>query len=161
MKVFPFDDLDLECLDEYYESEIEVPGSIVPIDLNFESSSVDVSVIESLKGLIARIDELAKDAFLSISEDFDLGDESETARFYLEHHLDELNKDEKLSIFGTENVGRDEFLSALKLYRIGFYPEDEEAFAVFDVQLPKDLTDYLMAVTFDVDGNLSYITMES
>ena len=51
-------------------------------------------------------------------------------------------------------------LNKLHLIRVGIYPEGEE-FAVFDYTVNPDLTNFVIAVNTDENGNLDYITMES
>ncbi len=34
-------------------------------------------------------------------------------------------------------------------------------YAVFDITLPDDLTNYVIAVSFDREGQISHLTMES
>ena len=156
-----FGDIDIDNLNDCYEADIQIDGSNKEIDLNFESTSIEKSMLKNTSNVISNIDNMAQQAFTAISEDYDLGEESETARDYLEHHLDVLPKEDLLSIFGNTEVSKELFMNALSLYRIGLFPEDDESFAIFDVQFSRDVTNYLMAVTFDSSGKLSYISMDS
>ena len=161
MEFKPFGNIDPKELEEYYDGELTVAGKPVEIDVNFESESTDESALERIANFIEGIGAKAKVAFQAISDDFDLGEESETARFYLQHHLDQFSDDEKNVLFGGPDVDQEKFLDCLVLKRIGIYPEDEESYAIFDIQFPEDYTNYLMAVTFDEDGGLTGISMES
>ena len=96
-----------------------------------------------------------------IKKDFDLDTESEAVKMYMEHHLEELEQADINKLFGTTEVSSDQFLSKLALCRVGIYPDSDEDFAVFDISLPEDVTDYLLVVRFSVDGEISYISMES
>ena len=147
--------------EEYYEGTINLQGNNVEIDLNFESEEIDESVLKAVAGFIKNAEVMTKKAFSAIETDFDLGEESETARFYLQHHLDEFSKDELSDIFGEEEINKESFINNLTLKRIGVYPEDDESFVIFDIQFPDKFTNYLMAVTFDDANELSYISMES
>lgn len=161
MKIKPFGRIDPENVDECYDGEIKIDGAAVEIDANFESDSVDRSVLEELRDFLEDIESLVDDAFQAISDDFDLGRESETARDYLEHHLQQLTDKEKESLFGDSEVNRDVFLDCLVLRRVGLYPEDEESYVVFDIQFPEEYTNYLIAVTFDSNGDLLGTSMDS
>jgi len=161
MNIEPFGNIDIENLEEYYEGKLQIQDDDVEIDLNFESKSIERSDLEKIKKFISGIETFTKKAFEEISNDYDLGAESETAVFYLQHHIEAFTEDEIMSIFGTKDIDKQTFLKNLTLYRVGFYPEDDESYAVFDIQLPEEFTDYLMAVMFNGDGEFSYISMES
>ena len=51
-------------------------------------------------------------------------------------------------------------LTALKLKRIGFYPGNEN-YAVWDYTIGKNVTDRLIVVVTDNNGNIKEITTES
>jgi len=159
--ILPFGDIDKENVEVYYGSEMLINGLLTDVDLNFESASVDASVLQSVSDFISKIDLIALKASNAITDDYDLGEDSDTARFYLKHHTDILSEEELVDLFGTTKITKELFLNALTLYRVGFYPEDDDSFAIFDIQFSREVTDYLMAVTFDVNGKLSYISMES
>lgn len=161
MEILPFGTIDPKKAESYYSSSISVSDTPVDIDLNFESEIIHEEALLELKTFLTQIPEMASRAWDTISADWDLNEESETARFYLQHHLDEFNKDDILALFGTTNIDKQTFMKALSLTRIGFYPEDEDMFAVFDIQLPSDLTDYLISVTFSPYGDVTGMTMES
>jgi hypothetical protein len=44
---------------------------------------------------------------------------------------------------------------------VGIYPDSEARFAVFDYSLGRNITDDLVVICTDENGNLDYITMES
>jgi hypothetical protein len=161
MYIEPFGDIDIDNLEEYYDSSLKVQGDNVEIDLNFESESIEGSDLEHINKFIPGIATFSKIAFEAISDDFDLGDNSETVRLYLQHHIEEFQDDTTKEVFGTTTIDKQTFLKHLKLYRVGLYPEDDESFAIFDIQLPRKYTNYLIAVTFDRDGELMHLSMES
>ena len=161
MEIEIFGKIDPNSPAEYYEGTVALGGNSVEIDLNFESEEIEKDVIESASDFLKSLDKFAEKAFGEISNDYDLGEESEAARFYLQHHIDELSEDELKDVFGTLDIDKETYFKALSIRRIGLYPEDDESFAVFDIQLPEDFTNYLMAVTFDQSGELSYISMDS
>ena len=152
MKIDIFGNIDLENVQDYYSATIKLQGRDVEIDLNFESNVIDSKILESVSEILENIETQVTKAFDAISNDYDLDTESETARFYLQHHLDEFSKEEIHGIFGNETINKDSFMNSLNLQRIGIYPEDEEEFLIFDIQFPEKITNYLMAVTFN-DSN--------
>ncbi|UXI03308.1 DUF2004 domain-containing protein [Photobacterium sp. TY1-4] len=72
---------------------------------------------------------------------------------FVSHHLDELPATVWLEIIGKENPSFDDVLSALILT----YAEDD----VYDFTLPNDVTNYLISVSFDENGQIVDIVMES
>lgn len=161
MNVQPFGEIDPQDLDDYYDAQIEVNGDTIEVDLNFESKTIDVDILEKVSQSIDAVDVQIQKAFEALSTDYDLGEESEAALFYLQHHQEELSDDDILKIFGSTDITKEIFLKNIAVSRIGFYPEDEESFTVVDLKLPDQYTNYIMAVTFDAEGELSFISMES
>ncbi|MEM7234392.1 MAG: DUF2004 domain-containing protein [Planctomycetota bacterium] len=161
MIIEPFGEVDLEELEPEYEAELTVRETLVEMDLNFEEESIDATALEFVPPLIAKLESLADRAFAAIAEDYDAGGEH-GARGYLEHHLSEFDTETTLEIFGRETVDKDLFLSRLRLLRVGIYPESTDDYAaVLDIQLPKEHTNYLLAVTFDAAGEFLEVSMDS
>lgn len=161
MEISPFGKIDSSNVEEYYDGSVKIDGEDIEIDLNFESESVNDDLLKDVEKFISKISDFAQQAWSAISEDWDLDAESETARFYLQHHLDEFSEDEIVKLFGTSSVDKTVFLKALSLVRVGLYPEDEEMFSVFDIQLSPELTDYLMSVSIGSDSQVTGISFES
>ncbi|MGL1529914.1 DUF2004 domain-containing protein, partial [Vibrio parahaemolyticus] len=72
---------------------------------------------------------------------------------FVSHHLDEFPAAVWLEILGKENPSFDDILSAL----VVAYVEDD----VCDFTLPNDVTNYLISVSFDENGQVVDISMES
>lgn len=161
MQICPFGEIDPKNVEEYYEGRLTIENSEVEVDLNFESKNVSEAVLSDASNFLSNSSSLVSNALKSIESDFDLEEESETARFYLSHHLDVCEKGEIVEFFGNATVDKQCFMSKLKAVRIGIYPEDKESFAVIDVKFPNEFSNYLMAVIFDSDGTVQEIAMES
>jgi hypothetical protein len=161
MEMEVFGKIDPSSPKEYYEGSINLQGNDIAIDLNFESEEVDESVLKLVSSFLKNAEYMSKKAFSAIATDYDLGEESETARFYLQHHIDEFSKNKLSDIFGEEEINKESFMNSLILQRVGIYAEDDESFVIFDIQFPDEFTNYLMAVTFDDANQLSCISMES
>jgi hypothetical protein len=85
-------------------------------------------------------------------------------RLYINHHLSELPARTLQSLFGNTEasaIAPALFLSRMVLKRVGLYPGDESRTAVFDYMLDQDVTDYLLAVSFEADGEIVSVEMES
>ena len=161
MIISPFGEIDPKNIEEYYDGNVRIGEKDIEIDLNFESEPVSETLLAAVGNAIAQIKELADLAWAAVSDDWDLDVESETARFYLQHHLEEFCEDEVVKLFGTTVIDKTIFIRALSLVRIGLYPEDEDMFAVFDIQLSQELTNYLMSVSLTQSGQVTGISFES
>ena len=78
------------------------------------------------------------------------GDEDGDVVLYIEHHAAEL---------GLPND--DSWLATLVLRSINVHPDNTSRMAVFDYTLPNDVTQYVLAVGFDDEGNVVSVDMES
>jgi hypothetical protein len=85
-------------------------------------------------------------------------------RLYIDHHLSQLPAQVLQSLFATTRASEITpvlFLARMVLQRVGLYPGDEARTAVFDYTLDEDATNYLVAVSFGADGEITAIGMES
>lgn len=158
-----FGNLPIGNLEEYYEVDIELNGNNIQIDLNFEHEIVDTLILNKVKNFITNLGEFDKLNELYILNGYN-DDDGDTVKFYLEHHLEEVDKEEltKLVNFDETIIEPElQLLSKLKLVRVGLYPDNENNFATFDYSIGKDITDQLVVVNTDENGQLEYITMES
>jgi len=155
----PIDSADLE---EYYDVTIVFSGRPIQIDLNFENKTIDLKQLETARHFIdnIRIFDINNKGF--IADDYK--DNSDTVKFYLKHHLEELGTAELAALLpaGSKKAGHEKLLlQQLHLVRVGIYPDSSSQFAVFDYSIGKDITDDLVVLFTDENGNLDYITMES
>jgi hypothetical protein len=47
------------------------------------------------------------------------------------------------------------------MVRVGLYPHDKENFAIFDYSIGTEITNYLVVINTDENGELDYMAMES
>ena len=78
---------------------------------------------------------------------------------FVEHHLEELSKDEWVAAVGRENPQPNEILNALVLLD-AWDSEGDGTLITFDFTLPGHLTNYLISVRFDGD-KITEDSMES
>ncbi|QXU39993.1 DUF2004 domain-containing protein [Pedobacter sp. D749] len=158
-----FGNLPTENLEEYYDVDIELNGNEIQVDLNFENQTVDTLILAKVKNFIEKLEKFDKLNKTYILDDYN-DEDGDTVKFYLEHHLEELDKEEltKLVNFNdTITEPEQQLLSKLKLVRVGLYPDNEDNFAIFDYSIGKDITNYLVVINTDENGQLDYMTMES
>ena len=74
---------------------------------------------------------------------------------FVSHHLDELPKSYWEKHLSTSSPSKEKVIGLLILRSKW---EDEE---VYDFTLPDEVTDYVVSVSFDEDGEIEDITMES
>lgn len=155
--------LDNMSLEDYYVTDIDFNGLEVQIDLNFEHVTIGINRLEIIKHFIEnlRIHDLNNKRYLQ--NDFD-DRNADNARFYIEKHLEDIGTDELTELIGRGTKTIDQpglLLKKLHLVRVGLYPDSETAFAVFDYTIGKELTDQLVVINTDENGNLDYISLES
>ena len=158
-----FGPLDPTCLDEYYDTEIDFNGMQIQIDLNFGSKTIDPIKLEMVKDFIdnIRIHDINNKKY--IDNDYN-NEDGETVKFYLKHHLEELGENELVKLINPNSKSTEhekQLKSKLHIVRVGIYPEDEDQFATFDYSIGEDITDQLIVIDTDKNGNLVYMTIES
>ena len=158
-----FGPLDTTSLEEYYATEISYNNTQIQIDLNFGDKNIELERFETVKDFIdnIRIHDLNNRKYI----DTDYNDEEgDTVKFYLEHHLEELGENELSTLIDLNSKKSDhekQLKDKLHLVRVGIYPKGEDQFATFDYSIGTDITDTLIVIDTDENGNLVYMTMES
>jgi hypothetical protein len=158
-----FGPLDPESLDAYYDVEMAFNNRTIEVDLNFENNTIDPKRLETVLRFIEniRIFDINNKGY--IAKDYN-NEDGDTVKDYLQHHLQELGIAELGSLMdpGTKkDTYEKQLLQKLHLVRVGIYPDSEDQFAIFDYSLGKDITNYLVVIFTDENGNLDYMTLES
>lgn len=159
LNIQPFGDIKLDAVSDYYEAVQEVSGREVRFDLNFENDAVDAVILDNVQHFISHVSTYQSAVFDYLK--YPLNHNQGALKGYFDHHLLELSDEQKVSLFDTKNVGIDRFIAALSLRRIGLYPESQDTFSVFDIALPENTTNYILAVYTNSEGEISYISIES
>ncbi len=157
-----FGDLTTDNLEPYYDVYIDIAGEEIKIDLNFVDDFIDVKRLEIVKEFIDNIAEYSNKNRNYIESNYT--SEHGAVRLYVEHHLSELDKTELSGIvdFNTDRTNQEkQLINSLSLVRVGFYPYDDNQFAIFDYSIGRDITQYLIVVSIDKGGNFDGIVMES
>jgi hypothetical protein len=158
-----FGDIDLTNLDEYYDVDITFNDHDFQIDLNFENKTIDAQRLDKVKEFIEKIAELDAKNKVYIEEDY-TDEEADTVKTYVQHHLEEIDREALAALVDFENKTIDpekQLVKQLHLIRMGLYPDSEDQFAIFDYSIGAELTNYLVVINTDEEGNLEYMTMES
>jgi hypothetical protein len=158
-----FGQIDLTSLKDYYEADVKLSDSEIQVDLNFTDSTIDIQTMELVGKFINDIDKFDKQNKIHIKEDYD-NEKGETVNLYLEHHLSEIDESELADLIDFDNEESEpkkQLLSALKLVRVGLYPQAKRNFAVFDYTIGRELTDYLVVINLNKEGEIQNMEMES
>lgn len=156
-----FDEIDLDNLEEYYESEGRINGHTIEIDLNFDEASIDEGRLEKVQNWIANLSELNRIGIAAIAEDFKSG---KTVKEYIRFHLEELDESDLKALLKGANkkmLTDQQVLSVLKLKAVIFNPHSTERFITLDYTIDEDLTDQLIVIDLLIDGQVEYVTIES
>ncbi|AZB00233.1 DUF2004 domain-containing protein [Chryseobacterium joostei] len=158
-----FGQLSTDNVEEYYDVNIDFNGNEIQVDLNFESESTDGTKLDQVKNYLENIEKFNRLAKSYILEDYH-NEEGDTVKFYLEHHLEEVEQEELSTLINFDDVTVEpekQLLKKLELVRIGLYPDNEEGFAILDYSIGKEITNYLVVINTDQNGQLDYMAMES
>lgn len=158
-----FGNLATENLEEYYVANIEFDEDEIEIDLNFENKTTDTITMHKVKNFIENIEKYNKLNHTYILNDHN-DEDGDTVRSYLEYHLEEVEKEELSGLINFDDKTTKpelQLLKNLKLVRIGLYPDTEDNFAIFDYSIGVEITDHVVVVNTDENGQLYHMTMES
>ena len=158
-----FGELDLDSPEAYYDGEIEFNGKAVRLDMSFDNETIDAQRLEVVKGFLEKLPEWNEKNNKAILKDYK-DEDGNTVRDYLEFILEELDKGELSKLINLEDKSVkpiDQLLKKLHLVRVGLYPDGEDAFAIFDYSIGKDVLDHVVVLSTDEKGKLEYMTMES
>lgn len=156
-----FNELDSDLLADYYEADIDLGLKKLFLDLNFHETSIESDRLLILKNYLDNLTGIIDIAENEIRNDFNNGEE---VKEFLTFHIEELDQNELADLLkeADQNLSiEQQILSTLKLKRIGFYPDEEENFAVLDFTLNEDLSQYILVVNMTDNKAVNYITMES
>jgi hypothetical protein len=160
-KLLHFEDIDLDSVEDYYSVDIAFQNHTIQLDLNFTEETASKGSLDAVRQFIEGLDVYAAKAQAAIRNDFDTTD---TVKDYIEHHLEDIDKDELDELLADSDKSiavEQQLLAKFALVRAGFYPEDDDDFAMFDYTISRDITQYLIVVKFDNKGSVVDIAMES
>lgn len=158
-----FGTIDPSSLEEYYEAEIDFNGTNIQVDLNFDETTIEPKRLDIIKKFIENIRIHDLNNKKHIESDYNSAAEG-TVKFYVEHHLEELGENELAPLINTAAPSAEQqkqLVKKLQLVRLGLYPASAGQFATFDYSIGTEITDQLLVIFTDENGNLDYITMES
>ncbi|MCA9030569.1 MAG: DUF2004 domain-containing protein [Planctomycetaceae bacterium] len=99
-------------------------------------------------------------ALAAIKQAFGTAADKFGGTLFVSHHLEELDADYWQKLCGTAQPKPEQVLDILTL-RSHWGEDDEDGIDTFDFSLPDDATNYVVSVSFDENGDVVGITMES
>lgn len=99
-------------------------------------------------------------ALAAIQQAMSDGDDDSSVKLFVSHHLQELKAAYWKKHAGTPRPRPKKVLDLLVL-RSHWGEEDEDGIDTFDFALPGEVTQYVISVRFDEDGEVDDIEMES
>lgn len=129
-----FNDINLDKLEEWFETNIELNGKTVDISITVSAKvKVDPANIEAVDDFIDELKSGEEYIRRIIYQDFKQEGETKT---YIDLQIDGLEKEDIADLIGSADEtlnDKEKLLSVLYLSRIIFYPEQEDPmFAVLD-----------------------------
>jgi hypothetical protein len=102
-----------------------------------------------------------KAALAAIKKAFGTEEDEFGATLFVSHHLDEIDGIYWQKHLGTAQPDPSRVLDLLELRSHWGEEDDDEGIGTFDFTLPAGITNYVISVRFDGDGQVEEISMES
>jgi hypothetical protein len=159
-----FGEIDLEKLEEGYDSEIEYKGKTVTLTLfTLESKEIESSHLKAVDDFLDNLSSYEAAIRAVLRKDLKAkGFTHSYIEILIDYSLDEEDIEALLAEADKKLKQKEQLLSVVFLKEIRFYPEaDDETLAIFDYTISEELTDNLLVVGVSKDKQVRYITVES
>ncbi|MES2276329.1 MAG: DUF2004 domain-containing protein [Bacteroidota bacterium] len=156
-----FNELDSDNLTDYYEVDVDIEQNKVQLDVNFEEKTINPDKLLILKSYLDSPQAIINIAKEAIINNFANG---EDVKEFLTFHIEELDQNDLGNLLKQADNTlslEEQILSVLKLRRIGFYPYDNDEFAILDFVLDEGISQYILVVKLNNNKIVDNITMES
>lgn len=141
---------------------IELEDQPLSLDLNFEEDSVTTAQLALVNKMLNKLSAYKDRTYAAILAN--AKEEGSVTDEYLNFHqeIGEIPQlDKLLAKTSSERKRKKKLLKMIQLNRIGFYPQDQDHYAVFDYTIGEAYTDYLLVVVINSADELVAISMES
>lgn len=157
-----FGKIQLENLNDYYNTQTKYGHRELKLDINFEVKSTNQTELNKILNFIDRIPALDKSNEIHIKNDLNLSPSmsQEYFTFYVEELEDELQNIIEVGKNLQTNIIR--LHKKLNLIRVGLYPQ-ADYFGTFDysIDIDGEPCNQLLVVNINENGSLNHITWES
>jgi len=146
----------------YYEvDDIKINKNEVSIDLNFEGNKINSKTLKSIRNILVNIEKVEKKIKKQIWQY--VGQEG-IVKEYLKFHIEQIDSQTLNNYLKDtdQNLTTElQLLSKIKLKRIGFFPDSPNFTVVLDYRVLSELSDEILVVILDKNGEIEKITIES
>jgi hypothetical protein len=142
-----------------WRASVAVAGSAVEMSFDPGDAPLDAGQVDALAGVAERLGEFDRSARAAMLQDWAEDLDSEGAGSYLLHHVEELGEQTVAEALGIATpLDAERFVAALRLVRVAVRSDEP---VVLDYTIDEDLTNYVLAVGIDADGQVTGIDTES
>lgn len=155
-----FGEVEISSPQETTEGTVTIDNRQVELDLNFYDGVPGHDWVEEYENYVKDLGQHKAVVEAAIRADYEEGGD---VKEYIDFHLEELDAatvEKILAGTDTSESKEERLLSALKLFRIGFYPGNEN-YAVWDYTIGREIADMLVVVNTDSSGKINYVTWEN
>lgn len=158
MKIRFFGDIDIN--EDYQETTIHLGERDIQLDLNLEEVLGKKDWVVEYDEYVSKLPIYKEEIEKKLNEDFD---DWGLTKEWIDWHIEELDKSviEKITAETDKKLAVDEkLLSVTNLVRIGIYP-GYEGYAIWDFMIDGEVSDEILVVVTDSNGEIVDITWES
>ncbi len=144
-----------------YDTEIKLADYSIASDLNFYEEVVNKTTLTEVELILNDLP-----TFIDKSKEILIADyyKGGAVKEYIEHHLEVMEKaelEQLLKNTDKEEETEKQLLSIMKVVRIGFYPDEDSHYAVFDFSIGTDETDYRITIRYNNTENFDSLEFVS
>lgn len=146
---------------DYLETIIELQNREIQLDINTDAVLGENNWVKEYEEYISKLEIFKEKIDKEIIKDFENdGITKEWVDFHSEELIESIEENGTLDNCDKNLPIDRQILSALKLNRIGIYPEYED-YAVWDYILDDEISDEILVIVTDKNGEIVDITWES
>ena len=146
---------------DYLETTIEFQNREIQLDINTDAVLGENNWVKEYEEYISKLETSKEKIDKEIIKDFENdGVTKEWVDFHSEELIESIEENGTLDNCDKNLPIDRQILSALKLNRIGIYPEYED-YAVWDYILDDEISDEILVIVTDKNGEIVDITWES
>ena len=146
---------------DYLETTIEFQNRKIQLDINSDAVLGENNWVKEYEEYISKLETFKEKIDKEIIKDFENnGVTKEWVDFHSEELIESIEENGTLDSCDKNLPVDRQILSALKLNRIGIYPKYED-YAVWDYILDDEISDEILVIVTDKNGEIVDITWES
>jgi hypothetical protein len=144
---------------------VEFPLHDGDVSVNFYADGPEMTeaLLRRVEKFLAHIGDYDRLARAVIRADYASGDDAQSRRF-LSYHLESFDPATRLQCFGTDDVssiGVEHLLAALNPLQVALNPEDQDSIANFDYILGSGISDQILGIGFNTQGEPGLLYWDS